>query len=262
MNSRRPLFALAFCITFAAPLQAQTSSVPSASTAPGATLPALPLNLDALPALDAPVSLDAPRLPVAQALAQIEQQSRVKLALPPELNRKTLVAVFDKRPLREVMRALGSLYGLDWSSNGPNSFSAFWSASPLERTVLHLGDLNEISARRFQRSLRPTALPAKLKAAGLDTAGLSKAEGVPLAGLAPTLRDEIIRYKRENAALEMLRPLAQKSRFQLIGGSVRLLPDLRIDAKTPTPRRGLFNRDGELVVDFGTLPGAPDAFKK
>ena len=271
MRRRRWFFAwlLLLGASLAAPVHAQTAPVPSSPVSPApaaspasgagdAPLNFLPVNLDAQAALDAPVSLDAPRLPVAQALSQIERQCGVQLTLPPELEHKNLVVLFQKRPVREVMRALSSLYGLDWSSNDPHRFLAGFSASPFERAALHLGDMNEISARQLIRSQGPQGLAPRLLALGLDTAQLSRAQGVPLSSLAPSLREELQQGKRLNAALDTLRPLALQSRFALLGGRVRLVTQgAPGTASAQATHFHLFNRDGAFLADLGVLTPPP-----
>lgn len=159
-------------------------------------------SLDADGALQRVVSLQVKRLALHDLLAQLQQQSGVRLALGEDAPAAKLVtARVEKMPLSKLMGVLSRVYGVKWSKGAGNTYTIRGNdQGELHLKLLQMGDSERYRFRfslqnRADRENEKVALGrAVVQQVGL--AALQTPEGVDIAALPQPLQQQMRRaYK-------------------------------------------------------------------
>lgn len=167
--------------------------------------------LDADPALQGLISLEAKRVPLSELLVQLQQQSGVQLIMGkdrvPDSAQKVTARV-DKMPLSRFMAILTRLYGVQWTKSEDKSYILQNSdQGELHRKLIKIGDPREYlsNTELFYRSQRQQERDAITNAVvqQLGLTALQTTEGVPLSQLSPALQKQL-RYVLQQPEIESL----------------------------------------------------------
>lgn len=186
--------------------------VPLQARAAPTELPVPILSWAGEPALDATVTLEAPRLTGSELAAAVAAQTKIELNLPPAIAAKTLVIRVKAMPLRELLPALGQLYGLEWTPGAtPSNYSARVAVTPLELGYLQLGDLNGLRERQRLRAQEREREAALALSKGWNEAQLK--EGVAFSALPAATGLALRDAKSSRSALNALSEWGQWNSF-------------------------------------------------
>lgn len=214
---------------------APTTPTTQNTTAPKGEAVAAPLSADALKgeaALQAKVSFEAKRRPLAEVLAEVQKQSGVTVQAAPDSPAQTarLTARVKDMTLAELMGALSGLYGVEWLRSGDKSY-LMRSGPALEAKLLQAGDPGWFRFWQVEgrRPVAPKHLTLEapvdwlseitrqvpLEDLMVDAADLkmgdeaSSDKGVPVSQLPAELQRKLRRYMETEAGLSLLRERGQ-----------------------------------------------------
>ncbi|MDF2439225.1 MAG: hypothetical protein JWN98_209 [Abditibacteriota bacterium] len=224
-------------------------------------------------ALQRPVSLQARRQPLSEALQDVQKQSGVALAIDAAVPAVTMrvTAWVKEMPLHTLMGALRRLYGVEWIK-GDGGYVMRLSEDELDRNLLQVGDMSPyMNSQKFDERWQQAAEFAGqfLDVIDLDTL-MAKPEdngltGVPVSTLPAELQIKLRRHVEAALAPAVMRDYVQdREKLERLSdecilhvgtppGSVKPIKigNRIITPTAPKPQMKLLAPDGRTLAYFG-----------
>jgi hypothetical protein len=199
-----------------------------------------PSELKSTATLQAKMSFEAKRQPLAELLAELQKQSGVKLTLAADAPQVRVTAYVQELSQAEDMNALTRLYGTKWSRDAENTYTLHGSGlSELEQTLIKVGDVNAAEYRFWGRQRQEAEqVSLKLRNGGANEPLLARQKGMSFSDLSKDTQQALRQHMETRMAFNIVRAFQSASEpflewCTLRAASPKLVPQQPGDTSPP-----------------------------